>query len=908
MNSILIIDDENEILWSLKQLFQEEFKIHTALNAEKGFELLAQNDIHLIISDQWMPGMTGIEFLEKVKELYPDTIRILLTGYADIDVVMHAINRGHVYKYLTKPWNPELIRVEINDACKLYNLIKKNKNLTRELQKYTSTLKDKVETRTAQLKTSKERYQALIESIPDWIWELDAGFCFTFCSQQSTQIIGYEPKELLAKNPFEFLFAPEQAVEFKKMLSNAPSESQNIGHWLLEMDNKQGQARYLESNVKIIRNPAGEISGYIGISRDVTEKRQAEQALIQHEKELSLLLDASNYITTLHDQQHLMESILNGAILAVNSDCGCLCLFHEETQSFSLDATVGFSSATLKRAQEKLSNIQLGTQMGMIGIVGETRSILSMDNVQKDPRWLNIDPAIQSAMWLPIIYEEQLLGVLNLFRFRKECFSRANIRVGKLFANKVAIALENRRLYNQIQQSETSYRLLVENANDVVVRLEASGYFSFVNSRFLQLTGYSDEAAAKLHISQLFHPQSFDRVNDYQARKLAGEKVSDNYELRIITQQGETLDVDATFTPIRENRTITAFQGIIRNITEKKRTEAAIRSYEEKLRLILENLTEIIYSINEKGAITFISPTIEKLTHIEVNQFLGRTIWESFAEFVPNNEIFEKKQAKHKQALAQKKPTITFELELNQNNSETRTIEFSENINYQPDGSVAVVNGVIHEITERKQAEKNLRQTLDGIIQAISLMIQHRDPYTAGHQRNTAKLAAAIARQLKLDESRIEGLGLAAILLDVGKLSIPAEILNKTSFLSEAEMSIIRTHVTLGADILKKVPWPWDIVRFVREHHERMDGSGYPNGLRGDEICLEARILAIADAIDAMINHRPYRPALNIDEVIQKIVPTQLEKFDSNVINAIYHLYENDFFISLSNNMFKITL
>jgi len=905
MNSILIIDDEQEILWSLGQILKDELIIFTAQNAATGLKLLEKHQIDIIICDQWMPGPTGVEFLEQVKQLYPDTIRILLTGYADIDVVIRAINRGQVYKYLSKPWNTELLKIEIHDACKVYNLIQRNKKLTQELQNHTLNLETLIETRTAQLKSSKERYQALVESIPDWVWEVDATLHFTYCSKQCQQVTGYLPDEILNKTPFDFLFVLENAKDFQNMLSDSQVNPRNIGSSLIKAIDKQGKARFLESNIRIMRGKNGEITSYIGVTRDVTAQKEFEEALINHEKELALLLQASNLITTLRDEQQLMQSILNGAKLAINSESGCLFLFDENRQAFSIAATVGFSGSVLSMVLPNLSHFQLGESQGMVGMVGESRTILCLDQVKADPRWIEIDPEIQSAMWLPITYEERLLGVLNLFSHQRASFNRTSIRLGKLFANKVAIALENSRLYKQSQRSEECYRLLVENANDVVVRIEPNGTFSFVNSRFTLLTGYSTAEAQKLHFRQLIHPDFLDEVTAYHQQRFAGEEIhNNNYEFKVITKAGSILDVDAIFSPILEGKKVIAIQGILRNITEKKQVEAAIHSYEEKLRMIFENLTEIVYSVDAHRIITFISPTIEKLFAKPAEHFIGQDLWKSFQQFVQDPVSFSQNQQKYSQVTSQKKHLFNFELEF-KINGESRTLEFSEHLDYNSSGNVVGSSGVIHEITERKQAELRTTSSLNGITKAISLMIEHRDPYTAGHHRNTAKLARAIGEELKLGENRLKGLWLAAMLLDVGKISVPAEILNKTSFLSNAERSIIKTHVKLGADILDKVPWPWEIVRFVLEHHERMDGSGYPNGLMANEISLEARILAIADTIDAMINHRPYRPAQNIDSVIEEIVQKESAKFDPRVIQAVLKLYKKNFFKDLSNSMFN---
>src|SRR5512141_2465621 len=169
-----------------------------------------------------------------------------------------------------------------------------------------------------------------------------------------------------------------------------------------------------------------------------------------------------------------------------------------------------------------------------------------------------------------------------------------------------------------------------------------------------------------------------------------------------------------------------------------------------------------------------------------------------------------------------------------------------------------------------RNSEAKLRSSLIESISAIAATVEMRDPYTAGHQRRVAKLASAIAREIGLPENQIEGLYLASVVHDVGKIRIPAEVLSNPGKLSNIEFSLIKLHPQAGYDILKEVDFPWPIAQFVLQHHERLDGSGYPQGLKGDAILLEARIISVADVIEAMASHRPYRPALGIDAALQE--------------------------------------
>ncbi|MBW2650712.1 MAG: response regulator [Deltaproteobacteria bacterium] len=197
---------------------------------------------------------------------------------------------------------------------------------------------------------------------------------------------------------------------------------------------------------------------------------------------------------------------------------------------------------------------------------------------------------------------------------------------------------------------------------------------------------------------------------------------------------------------------------------------------------------------------------------------------------------------------------------------------------------------------ELEQSYEKLQVTLEGTINALAAATEWRDPYTAGHQQRVAELARAIAEEMNLSEEQIREIHMSALIHDIGKINVPAEILSKPGQLSEFEFKIIQTHPQIGYDILKEIEFPWPIARIVLQHHERMNGSGYPQGLSGKDILLEARILAVADVVEAMSSHRPYRPALGIDRALEEISQNKGILYDPEVADACLSLFtEKDF-------------
>lgn len=194
-------------------------------------------------------------------------------------------------------------------------------------------------------------------------------------------------------------------------------------------------------------------------------------------------------------------------------------------------------------------------------------------------------------------------------------------------------------------------------------------------------------------------------------------------------------------------------------------------------------------------------------------------------------------------------------------------------------------------LRERRDAQAELRQVLEDTILAIAATAEMRDPYTAGHERRVAELAAAIAREMGLAERTVEGLRFGAMIHDLGKIKIPAEILVKPTRLTPIEYELIKGHALAGYDILKGISFPWPVAQMVRQHHERMDGSGYPDGLKGGAIIAEARILAVADTVEAMSSHRPYRPGLGMEKALAEIERGRGAQYDARAVDACLRLF-----------------
>ncbi len=208
-----------------------------------------------------------------------------------------------------------------------------------------------------------------------------------------------------------------------------------------------------------------------------------------------------------------------------------------------------------------------------------------------------------------------------------------------------------------------------------------------------------------------------------------------------------------------------------------------------------------------------------------------------------------------------------------------------------------VVLEVFEDITEKRQAEKDLQKSLERLqhsmiktIETVASIVEMKDPYTAGHQKRVARIACMIAYEMGLTEEQLETVRMAGMIHDLGKITIPSEILSKPGKICEIEFSLIKTHSQIGYDILKKIDFPWPISKIILQHHERIDGSGYPLGLKGEDILLESQIIAVADVVEAIMSHRPYRPAKGIETALNEIQQKKGIFYDVQVVESCLKL------------------
>jgi PAS domain S-box-containing protein/putative nucleotidyltransferase with HDIG domain len=332
----------------------------------------------------------------------------------------------------------------------------------------------------------------------------------------------------------------------------------------------------------------------------------------------------------------------------------------------------------------------------------------------------------------------------------------------------------------------------------------------------------------------------------------------------------------------------------------KSRMGMKLKEREEWLSALVKSIGDGVIATDKEGLITFMNPVAEKLTGWRQEEALRKFLPKVFTTLeVPGEKEMEGNPEEGRPDESKVLPDVVL---CARDGKRFPIEETMMPLNSSPRGGSGHVL-VFRDISARKRAEielkeswEKLHQALEGTIQAMALTIEIRDPYTAGHQRRVSKLSCAIARELGMPEDQVEGIRVAGDIHDIGKIYVPAEILSKPGQITAIEYGIIKTHPQVGFDILKTIKFPWPVALIVLQHHERLDGSGYPLGLVGDQILKEARILTVADIVEAMSSHRPYRPAQGIGKALEEVVHNKGIFYDTDVVEACVKLFqEKDF-------------
>lgn len=438
--------------------------------------------------------------------------------------------------------------------------------------------------------------------------------------------------------------------------------------------------------------------------------------------------------------------------------------------------------------------------------------------------------------------------------------------------------------------SEEKYRLLLENANEAILVLQ-EGAIKFANPMATNIWGYSFKELKSLPFDELLS-ESDQLAWKVYVKRIAAEPTDSTACFKSMTKEGHTRWIEVRATHITwegKPGTLT----LLTDITERKQAEETLRQNEKRFRALIEHSADAVSLVKADGTVSYSSPSCVRMLGYSQEERLGRNTFE-----LVHPDDREHLLRLFSGILIKPGQVIVPPTRVRHADGSWRWIEgIAHNLLAESSVQAIVVN--FRDITEQKLAEDELRKNyeklqraMDGAVKALALLAERRDPYTAGHQQRVARLAVGIAQELGLPQEEIETMAVAGLLHDIGKVSVPTEILSKPSKLNQNEFNLLRGHSRVSYDIVKTLGLPWAIDQIVLQHHERLDGSGYPQGLAGESITLGAKILGVADVVEAMVSHRPYRAALGLDKALEEISEKKGILYDSVVVDACLKLFE----------------
>ncbi|MGA3086769.1 MAG: PAS domain S-box protein [Thermodesulfobacteriota bacterium] len=444
---------------------------------------------------------------------------------------------------------------------------------------------------------------------------------------------------------------------------------------------------------------------------------------------------------------------------------------------------------------------------------------------------------------------------------------------------------ERKEVNRKLQEAVMFQQQLIDALPVPVFYKDSEGRYLGCNSSFEKFFGQKREQVTGKSVYEL-SPKEFADIYHEKDRVLLQNPGIQIYESTVKDTDGVVHNVifhKATFPNM--DGSVGGLIGGILDITDSKRAEEALRDSEGRLHTLVQTIPDLIWQKDKDGVYRLCNTMFERFFGAREADIVGKTDY----DFV-DRELADSFREHDRKAMAAGKTTSNEEWITFADDGHRVFLDTIKTPVYDSQGTLIGVLGIGRDITDRMAVER-IRKALGATIHAIAVTVEARDPYTAGHQRRVADLARSIATEMNLPIDRVDGIRMAAAIHDLGKISLPAEILSKPTKLTNIELMLIKTHSQSGYDILKDIDFPWPVARIILEHHERMNGSGYPNGLTGNNILLESRILAVADVLESMASHRPYRPALGVDAALEELEKNKGILYDLEVVDVCLRLF-----------------
>jgi PAS domain S-box-containing protein/putative nucleotidyltransferase with HDIG domain len=437
------------------------------------------------------------------------------------------------------------------------------------------------------------------------------------------------------------------------------------------------------------------------------------------------------------------------------------------------------------------------------------------------------------------------------------------------------------------------YKIMADNAPLIIFAYREK--FIYANKTAELFSGYSCQELYKMNFWEFVHPEFEDLVKARGLKHLKGEKVPSCYEIKVIRKDGEERWIACGSKHIGDFKGAPAVIASAIDVTDKKKAEEELKIQKNYFKSLFDNSPAAIALLDEEDRVVQINKSFHELFKYSFEEVKGKSI----KDLIVPDHLKEETESLSQKIL---RGEITKPDTVMQSKDGTLIDVHVSGGPISEDGKIIGVFALYNDIRERKKVEIELKNSfcklteiLAGTVSALSETVEKRDHFTAGHQRRVSQLAIAIGKERTFSDDRLKILKIASALHDIGKIHVPAEILNKPVGLSEYEMALVRNHPQVGFEILKSVDFPGPVAKIVSQHHERINGSGYPYGIRGEDIMLESRILGVADVVEAMSSRRPYREAYSIGVTLDEIDKYKGILYDPEIVNICIKLFESGF-------------
>lgn len=445
---------------------------------------------------------------------------------------------------------------------------------------------------------------------------------------------------------------------------------------------------------------------------------------------------------------------------------------------------------------------------------------------------------------------------------------------------------------------EVFFEKLFDKSPEGVVIQGLDGTVHKANRAFCTMFGYSHDEIMGRNLDTLVgcDPDIITEASSFTGKALMGEEFS--FESVRQRKDGSRFNVLAFGFPIFSGDNVVAIYGMYRDISDRVVAQEALRQSEERYRAIIQQQRELIVRYSPDWIINFANEAYCKYYGTTAEKVVGT----SMTVHIPRK--YREKAIQHLRNLSLENPTDIVEEETVLPSGEVRWQQWVDTALTDQRGNIVEFQSVGRDITDRKVMEESLRlsgekleRALNDTVKVLAGTMRIRDVYTAEHQENVARLVKAMGEEMGFSEDRTRGLWVAGMIHDIGKLYIPGEILNKPTSLTTLEYEIVKRHAEVGAETLNDVSFPWPIEHIIAQHHERLDGSGYPRGLRSGQIIEDAKILSVADVVEAMCSHRPFRPAHSLETALETIQEGSGRLFDERAVESCLRVFENGFML-----------